>query len=217
MAAQQPNQPYDLEEAIEHRRAFRALLGPAIDDATTSKLAQAARLSPSANNAQPWRFVFVRDPQVLESFSTHNALPDFNQWAYRGSMFVVVCGSQADDATVKVAHRSFTTAPDGSKILLERPLFLFDIGIATGFMMLMATELGLVAHPIAGFDEARVKQLLAIPDPEQVVAMLIVGVKNPDPEAIDELPKDLRQDERRRPPRKPVESFAFRDRYGAPL
>ena len=47
--------------------------------------------------------------------------------------------------------------------------------MATAFIILRATELGLVAHPIAGFDEDKVKEILGIPDDRRVITLVIVG------------------------------------------
>jgi nitroreductase len=49
-------------------------------------------------------------------------------------------------------------------VIRAREYYLFDTGMATAFITLRATELGLVAHPIAGFDENKAKDTLGIPD-----------------------------------------------------
>jgi len=55
----------DVKEALQKRRAYRAL-GPApIDKALMDELAGAARLMPSCFNNQPWKFVFVKAPEAL--------------------------------------------------------------------------------------------------------------------------------------------------------
>jgi hypothetical protein len=38
--------------------------------------------------------------------------------------------------------------------------YLFDTGMATAIMILKATDLGLVAHSIAGYDEETIKRVL---------------------------------------------------------
>jgi nitroreductase len=56
-----------------------------------------------------------------------------------------------------------------------RELYIFDSGMATAFLILRATEMGLVAHPIAGYDEDKVKETLAIPADMTVIALVNVG------------------------------------------
>ncbi len=57
----------------------------------------------------------------------------------------------------------------------EREYYLFDTGMATALMILRATELGLVAHPIAGYSPKKVRAVLGIPDDMRVVTLVIFG------------------------------------------
>ena len=73
----------EVRDAIETRRALRSLDPVEIPDETVRELVEAARLSASCFNNQPWRFVFVRRPDVLaRMFKT---LPDGNRWAIAAS------------------------------------------------------------------------------------------------------------------------------------
>ena len=47
--------------------------------------------------------------------------------------------------------------------------YLFDVGMAVENMLLAATDLGLVTHPMASFNETEVKRILHIPDDVRVV------------------------------------------------
>lgn len=207
----------DVKTAIDERRAYRALLHEPIDDHVVRELAAAARLAPSANDHQPWRLVFVRDDSVVARCKANEVFPDFNDWVYRGAMFVAVCGKPGDDDTVPVVHKSYSKGSGEKTTTSQRPLYLVDLGIATGFMMLRATELGVVAHPIAGYDEPKAKEVFGVPEEYDIVTMLIVGTKTFDQDAVDSLPKELRPDELERPARMELEEFAFADRFGDPI
>ncbi|GAG00554.1 unnamed protein product, partial [marine sediment metagenome] len=88
----------------------------------------------------------------------------------------------------------------------------FDTGIATAFLILRATELGLVAHPIAGYKEKRVKVILGIPEEMQVITLVAVGKHAG---VLHDLLTESQKDrEKERPPRRPFEEFAYVDRYG---
>jgi nitroreductase len=52
-------------DAIEARRAYRSLDPVAITKNLIKDLARSASLAPSCFNYQPWRFIFVKDPDVL--------------------------------------------------------------------------------------------------------------------------------------------------------
>ena len=145
-----------LMEMIEKRRAYRSL-GPArIDETVIRDLATAASLSASCFNKQPWRFVFVFDKNVLESLE--GVMNKGNEWTRAGSMIIAVASRRDLDCVVR-----------------EREYFLFDTGMATAFLILRATEMGLVAHPIAGFDEDRAKEILGIPADMRLITLVNVG------------------------------------------
>ncbi len=78
-------------------------------------------------------------------------------------------------------------------------------------MILRATEMGLVAHPIAGFDEARAKAALGIPERMRLITLVLVGkrsmARGP---ALSDRQWELEQ---RRPERLPFEGFAWLERY----
>ena len=97
-------------------------------------------------------------------------------------------------------------------LIKGREYYLFDTGMAVAFLILRATELGLVAHPIAGYNEAAVKELLAVPEEMTVITLVIVG-KHSD-EISEVLSEDQAAAEKKRPPRNPLGDFAFRNRYG---
>jgi len=73
--------------------------------------------------------------------------------------------------------------------------------------MLRATELGLVAHPVAGYDEEVVKEILGIPEDMQVITLVNVGKHS---ESIGPLLSEKQaESEKERPERLPLEEFAY--------
>lgn len=183
----------NVSDAIEARRAYRALAPVEISDEIVRDLAGAARLSASCSNNQPWRYVFVRRRDVLERMS--GALSRGNAWARASSMIVAVLSRADLDCQIG-----------------DREYHLFDTGMATALMILRATELGLVAHPIAGYSPKKVREALGIPDDMQVVTLVIFG-KHTD-EISDLLSESQAATESKRPERHPFEEFAWMDEYG---
>ena len=183
----------NVREAIETRRAYRALAPVEVPDDTVWDLAESAGLSASCFNNQPWRFVFVRKPDVLEQM--FDTLPDGNAWARASSMIVAVA-----------------SRPDLDCQIMGRDYFLFDTGMATAHLVLRATELGLVAHPIAGYSPKKVRGVLGIPDDMTVITLVIVG-KHTD-EISDALSEAQAAGEGERPERHPFDEFAYLETYG---
>jgi nitroreductase len=178
----------DVKEAIEKRRAYRSLDPVEITEEMIRDLAKCARLTASCFNKQPWRFVFVTDPQVLKRM--HTALSKGNEWIHHASMIVAVFSEKDLDCLVK-----------------GREYYLFDTGMAVAHMILRATELGLVAHPIAGFDEEKVREILNIPARMTVITLVNFGKKRQ--QMRPELSEQQIAWEKERPERLPFEKFAY--------
>lgn len=183
----------DVRTAIEERRAYRSLEEIEIGDDLVRDLAECARLAPSCFNKQPWRFIFARG-EALERLK--RVLSRGNAWATRSSMIVAVASRVDLDCRVK-----------------GRDYYLFDTGMATAFLILRATELGLVAHPIAGYDEEKAREVLEVPDDMTVITLVNVGKHS---DTINELLSDEQAEtEARRPERLPLLTIAHMDRFEA--
>jgi len=183
----------DVKDAIGSRRAYRSLATVEITNEMIDELAEAARLAPSCFNNQPWRFIFVHDQNKLNELM--GALSSGNTWANKASMIIAIFSKKDLDCLVK-----------------DRVYYLFDTGMATAHIILRATELGLVAHPIAGFSPKKAKPILKIPDEMMLITLLIVGKKSDD--LNPELSEKQRENEQTRPQRKPISEFVFLNEYG---
>jgi len=181
----------DVRTAIEKRRAYRALEGFEATDEIVAELAGAARLTASCFNNQPWRFVFVTGPGALGRM--HEALSRGNEWARKASMIIAAFGKKDDDCLIK-----------------EREYYLFDIGMAVSAIVLRATEMGLVAHPIAGYSPAKAREILGIPDDRMLITLVIVGKKSESLEGLSDAQKDA---EKERPARRDLAAIHSIDRY----
>jgi nitroreductase len=179
-------------EAIQSRRAFRSLIPVDIGPDLVADLAGCVSLSPSCFNSQPWRFVFVYDREVLNEL--HAALSSGNAWAKAGSMIIAVFSRPDDDCVIK-----------------SRIYHQFDTGMGVGFLILRATEMGLIAHPIAGFSPKKVREILGIPDEYQVITLIIVGKKDQGISPV--LSEKQAAAEKERPERMPQKQFVFFNRF----
>ncbi|MEN2983729.1 MAG: nitroreductase family protein [Dictyoglomaceae bacterium] len=182
----------DVKDAIYERRAYRSIEPIEVTEELIQDLGEKAGLSPSCFNNQPWRFIFVYDREILEKLFT--ALSPGNKWATNSSLIVVIFTKKDFDCIIK-----------------EREYALFDTGIATGFMILRAVELGLVAHPIAGYDEEKVKEILDIPKDMTVIALLVFGKKSKEISTL--LNEDQRRREEERPQRLSLDKIVYRNKY----
>ena len=183
----------EVSEAIGVRRALRALDTRPVGSENEAALVEAARLSASCFNNQPWNLVFCSSEESLRKVKA--ALPKGNAWATRSPLIIAVVSKAEDDCQLSD----------------RREYHLFDCGLAIGQMLLRATELGFVAHPIAGYDPAKVREALSIPDEYTVVTLVICGFQGSDDSLLSDKQK---ASEGERPGRKDVSENFHRDRWG---
>ena len=182
----------EVKEAIQKRRAYRSLDPVDMTEDLIRDLAGCAQLSASCNNNQSWRFVFVYEPETLKKM--HEVLSRGNAWAQSASMIIAVLSKKDYDCVID-----------------ERVYHQFDTGMATAFLILRATELGLVAHPIAGYSPQKTREVLGIPKDIEVITLVIVGKHSKTINPI--LSEKQIAQEKQRPERFPLEKFVFLNRY----
>jgi nitroreductase len=179
-------------EVIKKRRAYRSLERVDITRGFVEDLATHAGLAASCFNFQPWRFMFVYEQEVLEKVWPN--LSKGNKWVESASMIIVVFARPEDDCSPG-----------------KRDYYLFDTGMACSNLILRATELGLVAHPIAGFNSQKVIEALGIPEDYKVITLIIVGKKAK--EMNPHLSEEQIGWEKERPERKPLSQYVFHNKY----
>ncbi len=182
----------EIREGIESRRAYRSLEPAEISEGLIRDMAGHAGLAPSCFNHQPWRFVFVFQKKLLQRL--FSVLSESNRWVSNASMIVAVFSHKEVDCLIK-----------------GREYYLFDTGMASAFLILRALELGLVAHPIAGYDEGGVKKILAIPDDMNVITLIIMGKKSGSIQS--QLTEKQAETEKKRPERLKFGEIAFINHY----
>ncbi|HEY9054608.1 MAG TPA: nitroreductase family protein [Rectinemataceae bacterium] len=182
-------------DAIESRRAYRAMDSKPIPEEVLLRLVRSAHLAPSCMNNQPWRILIVSEPSRLDALKA--SLSPGNYWAKSSP-----------------AIAAFVTSPDwDARLDGGRDYALFDLGQAAMAFQLQAVEEGLYVHPIAGFGQALAKEALGIPERLVLEALVVLGY----PGDISNLNEKHAQSERGPRVRKSLEDvFAF-DTWNARL
>ena len=132
-----------------------------MQEALLESLIEAVHLAPSACNGQPWHFSVITKKDVLLDVS--QSMQAFNQKA--GALIVIT-----EDKTKVIAR--------AGEIVKDQCYRSIDIGIATAFITLKATELGLSSCIIGWFNEKKVKQTLGIPLRKRVRLIISLGYTN---------------------------------------
>ena len=172
----------------------RAMSGAPVPLEELQRLFEAARWAPSSGNSQPWRFVVARREQpAFERFFA--LLDEGNQvWCKNAAALLVVCAT-----TQRVAA-------DGS----VRPLatHAFDTGSAWMSLALQATQQGLVAHGMEGFDKVKAAEVVNVPDGVTVICMVAIGLPG-DPADLPEGKRKIEHPNSRDPIEKHVFDSSF--------
>lgn len=185
---------YPVHDVIKRRWSPRAFSEQRIDAATLCSLFEAARWAPSSSNEQPWRFVVAtKDDQTAYDRLLACLVEGNRKWAYRAPVLILSVASMNFEDDANPNRHAF-----------------HDTGLATENLLLQATALGLVAHPMAGFDIEKARADYKIPSGYEPVAMIAVGY--PGDPAV--LPDRLRERELTPRNRRPISNFVFSEQWG---
>lgn len=152
-------------ELVKQRYSCRKFLPIPVEEEKILQCIEAARLAPSACNAQPWRFVVVNDVFLKEKL-----VAAATAGIYKISKFI----SYAPVIIVVIADVKGFLSKVGS-LVRNTKFYLIDIGIACEHLVLQATELGLGSCYIGWFSEKGVKKVLSIPNKYKVPLLICLG------------------------------------------
>ena len=138
-----------------NRQAVRSFSDRPVPQDVITRVLDCARYASSAKEAQPWRFVVVRDAlkrHQLAAAAFHNA-------QVRKAPVVVVGCARVHSHVSGSGYRSHPV----------------DLAAATQAMILGAADMGLGSAWITGYRESMVRELLGIPGDVPVVTLLAFG------------------------------------------
>ena len=146
----------DLLNIIKLRKSERNFSNKKIDRALLREIIEAGRLAPSACNNQPWRFIIIDEPDILQKL--HKAYP--RNWFATAQCVIVICGNK-DEAWIR--------ALDGKNHCD------IDISIAVTHITLMATYKGLGTCWVCNFNPGIVRETLQLPENIEPMVLLPIG------------------------------------------
>ena len=172
--------------AAESRRSIRSYDPTPIDESELLELVRLAARAPSAYNAQPWRFVIVRDDDLKAQL----AEAAFGQQQVRRAPATIVVYSDMTDALERMPDSMHPDMPQekrdagvasfrasfANKSIEETEAWgLNQTNIALGYLLLLAQAEGFGTSPMLGFDPEKVKALLGLPAHVQIAALVSIG------------------------------------------
>jgi len=144
----------DVLDAIRTRRSVRRFTAQPVEKAVLTQLLVAASWAPSGGNRQPWRFVVVTLPTLLELIRKVSPGGRFPASAY-----IVICFSHDEGETQACVETART----------------YECYIPAQNIALAAHELGLGSCLLASFSQAAVREILGIPRKTTPVIMVALG------------------------------------------
>lgn len=158
-------QSNELLELIHRRQSQRTYTARPVEKEKLLRCIEAARLAPSANNSQPWKFIIIDEPALKNAVAelTTTGMILINQFTRQAPVHVAV-----------VREKTNVTTAVG-RVLKDKNYPLIDIGITTAHFCLQATAEGLSTCIIGWFDEKKIKELLHIPKSLRLELIILVG------------------------------------------
>ncbi len=152
-------------DLVKKRKSLRTYLDKPIPRQDLLSCIEAARLAPSACNAQPWKFLIIDDKDTIKSLVKDicHTIYSFNKFIGEASALVIVI-SQKEGFLRKAAGKIKGTN-----------YYLIDIGIACQHLALQAQELGIGSCWIGWFDEKKLKKNLKLPKKNKIDTIMSLG------------------------------------------
>ena len=153
-------------EILIQRQSVRGYADQPVEPEKLARCLEAARMAPSACNAQPWKFIVVDDPQLKDQvagYATSGPLVPMNHFTRQAPLLVVVV-RESPNLTSKIGT-----------MIKDKPYTLMDIGIVALQFCLQATAEGLGSCILGWFNEAKVKDLLQIPKSKRAELIITLG------------------------------------------
>jgi nitroreductase len=142
-------------DVILKRRSIRAYHHKEIPEDVLHRILESARLAPSANNLQPWKFIIIKDEERKKEVAR-------------------ICKERMWIAGASVVIAGVATNPD-YRMGSGQPASQIDISTAFAHMNLTAFNEGLGACWIGSFYMEEAKKYLGIPEKCLLIGFLAIG------------------------------------------
>ena len=163
-------------ELAKKRQSDRKYKDQAVEREKIIQCLETARISPSANNSQPWKFIVVDDFEKKEQIAECSIGLGMNKFTHQCPVIgAVVLEKQNFMSTI-------------GSMIKNKDYSLFDIGIAVNQFCLQAADLGLGTCIIGWFDEKKIKKILGVRNRR---IPLLISVGYPDAPIRDKVRKPL--------------------------
>ena len=181
----------ELLTVIQERRSVRKYKSKPVPEEILKEILDAARLAPSWNNTQVWRFIVVKDQEIRARLSEAMGATNPARAAFLDAPMVICAAAQRGSSGY---YKGESTTNKGD-------WFMYDVAIAMEHLVLAAWQFGLGTVHVGLFDATKAEDILKIPAGYSIVSMTPIGYFETPPSAR---------------PRKPMTEIAFLNAFGEP-
>ena len=147
----------EVYECVKSRVTVRSFKSDPVPDAVVRKLLRAGRWAPSSRNRQPWHFIVVSDPQMLQRLGE---IATSGRFIADAPLAIAIVVEDADRPEL-----------DAGRALQQMELVAWDEGLGTCFVGLRVEE-----------QNRQIKELLGIAEQMELVTLLPFGYRTDDSE-----------------------------------
>jgi len=162
----------ELLTAIRERRSVRKYKSRPVPEEILMEILEAARLAPSWNNTQVWRFIVVKDQEIKAELSETLRPTNPAKAAYLEAP-ILICAA---------AQRGVSGYYKGEAATNRGDWFMFDTALAMEHLALAAWQFGLGTVHVGLFDGAKAEAILKVPEGYSIVSMTPLGYFDAPPE-----------------------------------
>ena len=181
----------ELLTVIRERRSVRKYKSKPVPEEILMEILDAARLAPSWNNTQVWRFIVVKDKETRAKLSETLRPTNPAKAAYLDAPMVICAAAQ----------RGVSGYYKGEAATNRGDWFMFDTALAMEHLALAAWQFGLGTVHVGLFDGTKAEEILKVPEGYSIVSMTPLGYFDTPPD---------------QKPRKPLQEILYLNTYGEP-
>ena len=145
------------------RQSVRKYIDKPVEKQKIEQCIETARISPSANNSQPWKFIVIDDPQLRTQVGECAVGMGMNKFVPSAPVIIAV------------VLEKMGTLTSIASVIKDKEFSLLDVGMATNQLCLQAADLGLGTCIIGWFDEKKVKRLLGVDKKKRIPLIITLG------------------------------------------
>ena len=143
-------EPEEFLNILKSRRSIRAFQDKSIPEKEIGMILEAGRWTPSASNRQPWRFIVIRNKDILNKIAR---VTGYGWFIAEASLAIAIVG----------------------KIKTSPKWYIIDTSLVSMNMMLMAWSLGIGTCWIGSMNKEKARKILELGDNDYLLTVLPFG------------------------------------------